>query len=180
LVFAAFVLALNLPWAMLFAAVTSGHLPENASPAAAIAANFAATGGACVFVFFSLLACQGILLNLLPSRVFARVSLFVQASIFIATLGALPLYDRQPATAPWWPAVWFVDLWEAILKGSGGASRNAALAVALPAAISVLVYLLGYHRYRRLLLEAPPGRAAGRGTRLGSKLLERWIADPRQ
>src|SRR5207247_8741181 len=35
LAFAAFVLALNLPWAMLFAAVTSGHLPENASPAAA-------------------------------------------------------------------------------------------------------------------------------------------------
>src|SRR6267378_1702432 len=46
LAFAAFVLALNLPWAMMFAAATSGSWQQ-------IAANFAATGGTCVFVFFS-------------------------------------------------------------------------------------------------------------------------------
>jgi predicted permease len=180
LAFAVFVPALNLPWAMLFAAVTSGHWQENPPLHRLIAANFAAAGGACVFIFFSLLACQGILLNILPSRLFARVSLFVQASVFIATLSALPLYDRQPAMARWWPPCWFLDLWEAILKGSGSAGRNAVLAMALPAAISVLAYLLSYHRYRRLLLETRSNPASGRRTGLGSRLLERWIPDPRQ
>src|SRR5207249_2519158 len=74
LAFAAFVLAMNLPWAMIFAAASSGG-QENPSKLTKIAANFAATGGACVFVFFSLLACQGVLLNVLPSRAFARASL---------------------------------------------------------------------------------------------------------
>jgi hypothetical protein len=179
LAFAVFVLAFNLPWAMLFAAVTYGHWQENPSLLPVVAANFAATGGACIFVFFSLLACQGVLLNVLPGRLFARVSLFVQAAVFIATLGALPLYDRQPATAPWWPAVWFLELWEAILKGSGSA-RHAITAMALPVAISLVAYLLSYHRYRRLLLEARSAPAAGQRTGVGSRLLERWIRDPRQ
>ena len=71
LAFAVFVLALNLPWAILFAAATSGHWQENPSTLSVVAANFAATGGACIFVFFTLLACQGILLNVLPGRLFA-------------------------------------------------------------------------------------------------------------
>src|SRR5437867_1113601 len=77
-----------------------------------LAATFAATGGACVFVFFSLLACQGILLNILPSRLFTRASLFVQATVFVTTLGLLPFIGRQPDTAAWWPPVWFLGLWE--------------------------------------------------------------------
>jgi predicted permease len=177
--FAAFALALNLPPALSFASVTSGPLQENPSALANITANFSATAGACVFVFFGLLALQGILLNVLPGRIFARVSLIVQGTLFIATLGALPLLGRQPAAAAWWPPVWFLRLWEAIVTGPRGAARNAALAMVLPPVIGVLAYLLCYHRYRRLLLEAPPHRAVQR-PRIGSWLLERWIADPRQ
>jgi putative ABC transport system permease protein len=180
LAFAVFVIALNLPWAMMFAAATSGSWGHHSSVLAGIGANFAATGGACVFVFFSLLACQGILLNILPSRAFARASLFVQAAVFISTLGLLPLFDRQPATAVWWPPVWFLDLWEAIIQGRAHAGRNAVLAMLLPVIISILAYLMSYHRYHRVLLEATPGRASDRRTGAGSRLLEFWIADPRE
>src|SRR6266581_993736 len=128
LVFAAFVLALNLPWAMMFAMATAGGWRENPSALAQVAANFAGTGGACVFVFFSLLACQGILLNVLPSRWFTRGSLFVQAAVFIATLGLLPFIGRQPVAAAWWPPIWFLGLWEAIVQGAWSAGRGAALA----------------------------------------------------
>jgi len=132
-----------------------------------------------VFVFFSVLALQGILLNVFPGRMFTRVSLIAQAGLFIATLGGLPLLRHQPAAAAWWPPVWFLRLWEAMITGPRSAARSAMLAMALPPVIAVLAYLLSYHRYQRLLLEVPPDRASRR-TGAGSWLLESWIADPRQ
>ena len=103
----------------------------------------------------------------------------MQAALFIATLGGLPLLGSQPASAAWWPPVWFLRLWEAMVMGAPGAGRPALVAMSLPPVIAVLAYLLSYHRHRRLLLEAPPHRAA-RWTGAGSWLLERFIADPRQ
>jgi putative ABC transport system permease protein len=180
LAFAAFVLALNLPWALMFAAASSGGLQQSPSALAQVAANFCATGSACVFAFFSLLACQGILLNVLPTRLFTRASLFVQSAVFVATLGLLPFIGRQPDTAAWWPPVWFLGLWEAILQGSWNSGRDAVVAIALPVVISVLAYLMSYHRYRRVLLEGRPATASNRKTGVGSWLLECWIGDPRQ
>ncbi len=179
LLFGTFVLAMTGPPAVVFESVIATRWQENPSVAANIAANFSALAGACVFVFSGLLALQGILLNLLPGRIFARVSLVMQAGLFIATLGALPLLGRQPDSAAWWPAVWFLSLREAVLAGTPAAASTALVAIAAPPLIAVLAYLLSYHRYRRLLLEAPPQRAV-RWTRLGSWLLERWIGDPRQ
>ncbi len=122
---------------------------------------------------------QGLLLNLVPGRWFLRVSLFVQATLFIATVGALPLFARQPKAAVWWPPVWFVRLWEAIVTGRASA-RPALLAIVLPAVLAVLCYLLSYHRYRKLLLEAPPARAGGQWSGWGSRLLDLWIRNPRE
>jgi len=45
LMFAAFVVAMNLPWAMEFAITTAGHWANDPPTAAVIGANFAATGG---------------------------------------------------------------------------------------------------------------------------------------
>ncbi len=184
LIFAVFVLAMNLPWAVEYSMTTAGHWENNPSTFTVIAANFAATAGVCVFVFFSLLALQGILLNILPARVFGSVSLGVQSAVLILTLGGLPLYNRQPI-APWWPCVWFLHLWESIIKGPAGASRDALLAIAISAALAVLAYLFSYHRYRRLLLEAQSERAPGAapsapGAGWGARLLEFWMPDPRQ
>jgi predicted permease len=79
----------------------------------------------------------------------------------------------------WWPPSWFVKLWEALVTGSSTA-RPAVLAIVLPPVIAVLAYLLSYHRYRKLLLEAPADRAGGQWAGLGSRLLERWIPNPRE
>ncbi len=176
---AAFVLSLTGPLAGFFAWVISGRWMENPSGPAIGRATFAALAGGCCFVFFSLLAVQGILLNLVPGRWFLRVSQFVQAALFIVTVGALPLLGRQPAGAVWWPPSWFVQLWEALVTGSSTA-RPALLAIVLPPVIAVLAYLLSYHRYRKLLLEAPADRAGGQWSGWGSRLLERWIPNPRE
>ncbi len=179
LVFGAYLTALNLPPALAFAAVTAGRWQENPSALANIAANFSATAGACVAVFFSLLALQGILLNVLPWRAFARVSEFAQGGVCIAMLGALPLLRLQPAAAAWWPPVWFLRLWEAIVTRRPGAARGALLAMALPPVVAVAAYLLSYHRYRRVLLEAAPDHGV-RCSGIGARLLEWWIGDPRR
>ena len=150
LLFAAFALSMNGPLAGFFGIVIRGPWQENPSGAVLAAATFAALAGACTFVFFALLAVQGLLLNLVPGRWFLRVSLVVQAALFIATVGALPLFGRQPHTAVWWPPVWFAGLWEAIVTGRASA-RPALLAIVLPAVVAVLSYLLSYHRYRKLL-----------------------------
>ena len=172
LVFAAYAISLTGPLAGFFGWVIRGNWQENPSGTVLTAATFAALAGASAFVFFALLALQGVLLNFVPGRWFLRVSLFVQAVLFIATVGALPLLGRQPHSAAWWPPVWFVWLWDALVTGHASA-RPALLAVVLPAVLAVLSYLLSYHRYRKLLLEAPPAHAGGHSG-LGSRLLEWW------
>ena len=177
LVFAVYLAALTHLPAMLFANVISGPWQENPSTGALAAANLAALAGSCVFVFFSLLAIQGVLLNLLPARLFTRVSLFAQAVIFVSTIGSVPLVGDQPASAWWWPPVWFWNLRAAML-GTGGPARPAILALTLPPVVAVLSYLLSYHRYRKLLLEAQitPGKRRWEGA--GAWLLDLVLRDP--
>ncbi|MEO8371011.1 MAG: ABC transporter permease, partial [Candidatus Solibacter sp.] len=179
LLFAAFVAAMCFPLGSLFAIVIQGHWQENPFYAANMLATVSAMAGGCTFVFFSLLAIQGLLLNLLPGRWFLRVSLFVQATLFIAIVGALPLFGRQPTTAAWWPPVWFIHLWEAKVNGKASAIP-ALIAIVAPALIAVAAYLLSYHRYRKLLLEAPPDTSGGHFAGVGSRLLEWWIPNPRE
>ncbi|HYW43066.1 MAG TPA: ADOP family duplicated permease [Bryobacteraceae bacterium] len=180
LIFTIFVVAVAAIPAALFASVTAFPWRYNPSEAANFGANFAAAAGACVFAFFSLLALQGILLNLLPGRIFARVSLTLQAVLFMVILGALPLVGRWPTHGAWFPTAWFADLWESMLRGTPG-SRTAVLAMAAPAVITVLSYLIAYHRYHRLLMEGAPGHtAASRWDGAGWRLLERWIREPRE
>ena len=184
LIFAAFVLSLTGMPAILFAILTgtllpTGHWFENPSFLVNVAANFAALGGVCVFIFFSLVTLQAVLLHLCPPRMFSRVSLAVQGGLFIVTVGAVPLLGRMPVSAAWWPPRWFVGLWEAIVIGRRSAGP-ALLAMGAPAALAFVAYLLSYHRYQRLLLEAPPGHGPARRAGLGSRLLERWIQEPRE
>jgi predicted permease len=180
IIFAIFVVVMTATPSILFAVLTNQHWHENPNAFVSMVANFAALGGACTFVFFTLLAIQGILLHLLSAHTFGRVSLAVQAVLFVLTVACLPLTGMQPAHAVWWPPVWFVHLWEAMVVGPGSQARNAILAIAIPAAISCLAYLLSYHRYQRMLLEAQTPAATARSTGLGARLLEWWIPDPRE
>ena len=76
----------------------------------------------------------------------------MQAILFILTVGAAPLVGSQPAAAAWWPPVWFLRLWEAIVLARPELARPAIYAMSLPVGISIAAYLVSYHRYRRMLL----------------------------
>ncbi|HTS62315.1 MAG TPA: ADOP family duplicated permease [Candidatus Acidoferrales bacterium] len=179
-VFSAFVTSMTGMPAILFTYLVTGRWQENPGIFIYVAASFVALAGGCAFVFFTLVAIQGILLHLFRPHTFGRISLAVQAVLFVATVGAVPLMGRQPATAYWWPPLWFVHLWESMITGPAPLARNALLAIAIPAAVSILAYLLSYHRYRRMLLEARVSPPSARRAGLGPRLLERWIADPRE
>jgi predicted permease len=179
-VFTIFVLALTSVPSVLFAIVCYGRWYENPNWLLYPIANLAALTGGCAFVFFALVAIQGVLLQLFSAHTFARVSLAVQAVLFIVTVGAVPLMGRQPATAAWWPPVWFVHLWEAMITGRAPLARDALVAITGPALVALAAYLLSYHRYRKMLLEAKAGHGSARLAGLGSRLLEWWIRNPRE
>ena len=180
LVFIVFVMVIALPTAVLFTMVITGQWQENPSIVVNIAAVFCAIAGACAAVFFSLLALQGALLNLLPGRWFAPVSTLVQGLIFLLTLGVLPFLGRQWMGPEWWPPQWFLGLWAMVMRASDGGGHKALLAVEIAPAAAVLSYALSYHRYRRLLLEAPVVRKSLWWEGTGWRLLELWIRDPRE
>jgi predicted permease len=173
ILFGAYVLSLNLPWALLFSAASMGRLQETPTGVLIVLGNFAAIAAACCFAFLALLAVQGVLLNILPVRLFNRLGVWIQGTLFIATLGAIPIVDRQPGaagSAAWWPVTWFFDLRTAIVTASLRPARAALMALFVSAAIGAVTYLAAYRRHRRMLLESP---ASGRAFSL--HLLERWI-----
>ena len=150
----ALVLAMNTVPSLAFAWIIAGRWQENPTLAFAAALFVAATAG-CVFVFFSMLAIQGLLLNLLPPHLFERVSVYAQSILFTANVAALPFLWSQPSAA-WWPPNWFLGLWSAMLGGTEPGARYALWATGLAPALAMLSYLASYRRYQRLLLEAPP------------------------
>jgi hypothetical protein len=127
-----------------------------------------ASSGA-AFVFFTLVAVQGILLNVLPVRQFSRVSLAIQGVLLTALLGSLSavfsipsLYrsmNLRPAWALWTPPIWFLGL-DQIIVGNPDPfavrlAWRAGAFVALSCAAALLSYLWSYRRHRRRVLEAP-------------------------
>lgn len=179
--FAGFALAMAMLPAGLFAIVIQGRWQENPSFAANFAAILAAACAASAFVFFSLLAFQGILLSVLPPRLFSRITVYVQAAVFILSLAALPFLWPDPGAAVSPPVSWFLGLWAAGIGAPDGAARNALLATGLAAAMASVGYLVSYGRYQRWMLESPAdGARSRRLAPFGSRLLERWVGDPRE
>ena len=142
--FVGLLLAMNLPPSLLFAWVISGRWQQLPNGAQAVAI-FGSMSSACIFMFFAALGIQGVLLNLLPPRLFERVSVYVQALLFTANVAALPFAWRdQPPS--WWPPAWFLG-------------RSGFYLAGLAALFAILTYLASYHRYDRLLMEAPGAKA---------------------
>jgi len=151
--------------------------------------SIAATVG-CLSVFFGVVALQGVLLNVLPGKLFVRVSSVVQG-VLIAALVLAGLYSwsirdwGKPALARvqqfgWWaPPVWFVGLHERLAGVADPFySQMAGCAMGftvVAAAVTLACYVIGFRRYRRLLVEAPVHVAIpGRRT-----LLRVFVHDPR-
>ncbi len=139
--------------------------------ASRMAPQAAGSGLGCLFVLLGIAALQGVLLNALPGRWFARVSTYVQGlltgTLFFAALLSWSIKEWKPAELARWswaPPVWFVGLQEKLLGNAdcGPLARRALVAAVSALALMVLMYLVSYKRYRRLLVEAPEERAARR------------------
>ena len=117
-----------------------------------------------------MVALQGVLLNTLPARLFARVSAYAQGiligTLILAGLDSWSVREwppaliaRLPEIGGWAPPVWFAGLHERMV-GRGDAfldrmATRAWIGVLAAAGLTVVSYLVSYRRYRRLLVEAP-------------------------
>ncbi len=128
------------------------------------------SGLACFFVFFGIVALQGVLLNLLPPGLFARISVYVQALLAGGFLLAgfyswsikqwpLATITKLPDFGAWLPPVWFTGFHQMLLGDhdpfSQTMAQRAQSAASIALVLAALTYLIGYRRYRKLLLESP-------------------------
>jgi hypothetical protein len=175
-----------------FASLSHGRWEPNPS----WPAHFVAHGAACLlasyFLCFALIACQGILLNVLPPRLFARITGYAQGLLItlmlVLVVVSLSIDSKvevavlRPEIARWLPPVWFLGLYQAILGNPEPQFRTlaaralAATAIAIGAAL--LSYVVSYRRHQRLFLEGAAGRQ--KDHKLGRWLLDWLIPDPRQ
>lgn len=128
---------------------------------------FAACLCAGLFVFFSMVALQGVLLNLLPLRIADRVLFFLQAALLMGFIAALPVAISIPNWTPqmdlrpewiWWaPPVWFLGVHQWIVDGdvlAGPMARIGIGALIASAAAAIGAYWWSYRRHRVRVLES--------------------------
>ncbi|MBI4873225.1 MAG: ABC transporter permease [Acidobacteria bacterium] len=155
-------------------AIASHYFTAGTVAGASPAARALSFGLGCLFVFFAVVAVQGVLVNALPARLFARVSVQVQGLLIsvccFAGLHSWFIVDwreqtvgRLPEFGAWMPPVWFMGL-DRTLAGDRDPFLAAMAVRGLAAAagaltLAALTYLVAFRRYRKLLLEAPDGTA---------------------
>jgi hypothetical protein len=173
----ALVVAMNLLPSVVAPLAFGGHWQKNPSLLVNIRAQAAASTLGCFFVLFAIVALQGLLLNILPARWFARVSVYVQAALIggalLAALFGWSVRDwpaeriaRLPQLGAWAPPVWFAGLHERLLGDPDSffadMARRGFYALTAAVLLAVLSYVACYRRYQKLLLEAPVQAAARR------------------
>jgi len=171
----------------------TSHGQTGASALTTIAARAAASTLGCLFIFFSIVAIQGVLLNALPGRMFARISTYVQgalvAVLFLAGLLSWSMVDWDaktiaalPGFGAWAPPVWFAGVHQAILGDRdpffAAMAKRGLLAMAAAAGLAALTYVAAYSRYRKLLLEG--SEAAPRRRERKWSLIRLVARDPRR
>jgi hypothetical protein len=177
----------------LFASIIA--LAINAIPALLVRAPFASGVPwmlACYFPFFAIVALQGLLVNTLSGRWYARAAATVQGvlscALFLGGLssfhvsGWAPDRDTLLQRFAWAPPVWFAGL-EQTFHGSGEAvmhvfAGRAVFAFAISLVFALAAYFVSYRRYRILLLERPGEAVPGAGREWS--VLNLLARDPRQ
>ncbi len=144
------------------------------------------------FVFFSLIALQGILLNLTPVRHFAKISLMVQGFLVACLVGGMPFVlsipnlhpymDLRPAWAAWVPPLWFVAVHQNMMGVRDPLirelSRRAWIGAASAFFAAVIAYWWSYTSHRKRVLESPGGETSG-GALWLEALQAHMVPDPR-
>lgn len=151
---------------MMLAGALAPHL--RATGGRLILAQIVATGGASAFAFLAVAALQGILINVMPAKIFRRISPWIQMagmSVMVISTFGFPAYAGLIHSAveknQWWlhllPAAWFGGLYEMILGGGNPALASlGTFALEMTAAALLIVALswgLGYRRHFRRTLE---------------------------
>jgi hypothetical protein len=186
------VVALNLPPGLVFPMVSGGRWAFLPAPGARLLAHGAASAAACYFYFFGMIALQGVLLNLLRPRQFARVTGVLQGLLVAVMLVAIVLsFSIQPQVtatvarpelARWLPPVWFLGLCQTMSGDPDPAmqalAHRALTALGLAVALTLLTYSISYRRHRALLVEGVA--AAGKNRRWRGAVFDWAIPDPRR
>lgn len=130
-------------------------------------AHLCASIAGCAFLFFALIAAQGVLLNVLPPRAFGRIGGFLQGTLIALMLAAIVVsfsiqpqatdFLLRPVWARWVPPIWFLGLYEK-LAGSSAAAASKLAHLAIRSLLLVIIvafstYVVSYHRHRTLLVE---------------------------
>ena len=185
-------ITLNFLPSVLFPAVSASHWAIHSSLGANVGAHAGASLAAGAFFFFTLIALQGVLLNLLRPRAFGCVTGYLQGCLVAIMLGLVVLsFSIQPHIASvivrpewsrWLPPVWFLGLFRALSGDPDPAmhalAQRALAGLTVALSLALLSHLVSYHRHRTLLVEGAAGPA--RNGYLGGRLLDRLVSDPRE
>ena len=163
------ILILNLFPSVMFPSI-SGSPWSTASWGQRVVAQALAGIAGSYFLFFGLVAVQGMLLIVLRPRTFNSVTGYLQgflvAAMLVFTVLSFSIQPSvassvlQPSLAQWLPPAWFLGLQQTLLGNPDSQLRSLAhlsIAALLLALFSTFIaYMLSYHRYRRILLEVGP------------------------
>src|ERR1035441_5331889 len=174
LVATAAMVTLNLVPGLMFPVVSTGRWAFLSAPGARLLAHCAASTAGCYFFFFGMVALQGVLLNLLRPRHFARATGILQGLLVAAMLVLIVLsFNIQPQVtaavvrpelARWLPPVWFLGLCQTLSGDPDPAmlvlAHRALAALVMAVMLVLLTYAVSYRRHRALLVEgvAVPGK----------------------
>jgi hypothetical protein len=177
-----FILGMNAVPTLVYGPILSGF-GGALTPIHGVAAHFVATTAAGAFVFFGLIALQGLLLNVTGRRLAERLSIVLQIVFVVALLQmifffprVLPLVGRDLSNLTahpimrYVPSVWFLALYDVICgRPSSGSAGPAALAALLTVVVIVSAAGLFAATHGRLMKRALETKdAAGSANRLVS------------
>jgi hypothetical protein len=186
------VVVLNLVPSVSFPALSSSRWAINPSLGARVVAHAGSCVAACYFFFFGMLALQGLLLNLLRPRLFARVTGSLQGLLVAAMLILMVLSFSvqaqvanaalRPELARWLPPVWFLGLYQSLMGDRDvtmqALAHRAEAALLMAVVLALGTYAVSYGRHRKLLVE---GMATNRKKWPWIGGLFDWLVrDPRQ
>jgi hypothetical protein len=179
--------------ALTFPLVSGGRWQINPSVSAHLRVQAIAFTGACYFFFFGLLALEGVLLNLLPARRFGWITGYLQGVLVAAMLILMVLSFSidtrflptaiRPEVSAWLPPVWFLGLHQYLLGDPDPAmaalAQQAKVGLAIAVALSLICYVAGFGRHRKLLEGSGAGSSSGDRKWAGA-LLEWLVPNPRE
>ena len=191
---ALFLAAANIFGVILFSAVSTG---KHANYLHTAWAHCAAVTLAGIFAAFTMLAIEGLVLCLLPSRWFRSISTLVQSlSITVLLLLFLlfpliaghlqPLMEGRAAFANLIPPLWFLGLYETLAMGAAAPSAAWPLAViglyasASAVALALITYPLAWSRQKKRALEGASQARVQKTAKLATLLHQIVVKRPQQ